>query len=100
MNLYCDLSIDGVTLWAGVPCLNTRQLASYPYLGFVGNLAFDDSQGNTDPLYTGIGPGGRYQLLYYQPGQPLVQVPLQAVPAQQLDISLGGQNCTISLYQK
>lgn len=99
-NLYFDLAINGITLWAGVACLNDRLIDSYPYLGFVGHLAFDDAQGATDPLYPGIGPGGRYQLLYYQAGQPTLQVPLQAIPAQQFDITLGGQNCTLSIYQK
>lgn len=98
-NLYCDLAIDGQILWTGVVCLNCRLIDSYPYLGFVGHLAFDDGLGLTDPLYPGIGPGGRYSLLYYQAGQPPLQVPLQAIPSQQLDITLGGQNCTISIYQ-
>ena len=98
--IYCDLSIDGVTLWTGVPCMDDVLIDSYPYLGFIGHLAFDDSQGTLDPVYTGIGPGGRFQLLYAEGGQDPVQVPLQAVPAQQFDITLGGQNCTISLYSK
>jgi len=99
-NLYCDLAIDGTILWAGVVCLNNTMLDSYPYLGFVGHLAFADYQGVLDPDYTGIGPGGRFALLYYQAGAPALQVPLQAIPAQQLDVTLGGQNCTLSIYQK
>jgi len=99
-NLYCDLAIDGITLWTGVVCLNCVLIDSYRYLGFIGHLGFDDSQGSDDPDYTGLGPGGRFQLLYSQIGQDTVQVPLQAIPAQQLDVNLGGQNCTISLYQK
>ena len=99
-NLFCDLAINGAPLWSGVPCLNNALIDSYSYLGFIGHLAFTDTQGNTDPLYPGIGPGGRYWLLYAQTGQPPLQVPLQAIPAQQMDITLGGQNCTISIYQK
>jgi len=99
-NLYCDLAIDGTTLWTGVVCLNNTIIDSYPYLGFVGHLGFTDYQGATDPLYPGLGPGGRYALLYYQAGQDALQVPLQAIPAQQLDVVLGGQNCSISIYQK
>jgi len=98
--IYCDLAIDGTTLWIGVPCLNCVLIDPAAYLGFLGHLAFDDSQGSVDPDYTGIGPGGRYQLLYYLAGSDPVQVPLQAVPAQQLDIMLGGQSCTLTLYQK
>ena len=100
MNLYCDLAIDGVTLWTGVVCLCNVLIDSYPYLGFLGHLAFTDSQGSQDPDYTGIGPGGRYWLLYSQAGQPPLQVPLQQLASQQLDITLGGQNCTISIYQQ
>ncbi len=46
------------------------------------------------------GLGGRFALLYFQVGQDPVQIPLQAVPSQQFDITLGGQNCTFSFYQK
>jgi hypothetical protein len=98
--LYCDLAIDGVTLWSSVPCLNCRLIDSYPYLGFIGHLAFDDSLGSNDPDYTGIGPGGRFALLYAQVGQDPLQIPLRSIPAQQFDISLGGQSCTISLYTR
>jgi len=98
-NLYCDLLINGVPIWYGVPCLNNVFIDSFPYLGFMGHLVFNDYQGSTDPQYTGIGPGGRYVLLYYQSASvPVVQVPLLAVPSQQLDITLGGQYCTISIY--
>ena len=100
MMLYCDLAIDGNLLWAGVPCLNCVKLDSYPHLGFVGHLAFDDAQGSQDPDYTGLGPGGRFRLLYAQQGQDALQVPLRAIPSQQIDIALGGQNCTISIYQR
>jgi hypothetical protein len=97
---YCDLSIDGEPLWQGVLCMNCVLLDTYPYLGFIGHLAFDDAQGGTDPVYTGFGPGGRYSLLYAQIGQPTLQIALQAVPAQQLDVTLGGQNCTLAIYTK
>jgi hypothetical protein len=100
-NLYCDLAINGTPLWQGVPCLNRVQIGSFPYLGFIGTLAFADMQGSADPLYPGLDlKTGRYILLYYQDGQDTVQIPLQAIPAQQFDITLGGQNCTISIYQK
>lgn len=99
-TLYCDLSSNGIPIRTGVPCLNNVLIDSYPYMRFQGHLAFTDMQGATDPLYPGIGPGGRYVLLYYQKGIPALQVPLQALPAQQLDVTLGNQNCTLSFYQK
>jgi len=100
-NLYCDLSTDGKPLWYGVPCMNGVLIDSGRYLGFIGHLAFLDDQGTQDPDYTGIGPGGRFRLFYGQPGQdPIQQIPLQAIPSQQLDITLGGQNCTVSIYTR
>lgn len=100
-NLFCDLAIDGRTLWSGVPCLNCVLIDTYPHLGFQGHLAFADTQGAEDPDYTGLGLGGRFALFYSPgPGQAPVQVPLQAIPSQQLDIDLGGQNCTLSVYHR
>lgn len=101
-NLYCDLVIDEKALWYGVPCMNGVLIDSGRYLGFIGHLVFGDIQGDLDPDYTGIGPGGRFVLYYYPPevGGAPVQVPLQAIPSQQFDITLGGQNCTISIYTR
>jgi hypothetical protein len=102
-NIYCDLLIDGVGIWYGVPCLNLVAIGNHPntYLDFTGILMFQDSQGEEDPVYTGMGPGGRFALLYIDPNfLTVIQVPTQAVPAQQFDIVLSGQNCTIALYTK
>ncbi len=48
---------------------NLNRIVRYAYLGFVGDLAFVDTQagagGATDPVYTGL--GSRYQLLYLEP---------------------------------
>ena len=101
-NLYCDLAIDGKPLWSGVPCLDCVRIDSGRYLGFIGHLGFGDIQGTQNPDFTGIGPGGRFVLYYFPPevGSAAVQVPLQAIPSQQFDITLGGQNCTISIYTR
>ena len=50
----------------GVMCLNATVIVRNTYLGFVGDLAFYDMQGATDPLYTGL--GSRYVLAYLVPG--------------------------------
>ena len=96
--LYCDLYIDDVLVFAGMVCLNGAAIGNYGYLGFVGQLVFIDEQGTSDPSSPGLGT--RFLLIYYVPGQPNLQVPLQDVPAQQFDVVLGSQNCTIALYEK
>jgi hypothetical protein len=34
------------------------------YLGFIGDLSFTDTQGTSDPVYTGL--GSRFVLLYLE----------------------------------
>jgi hypothetical protein len=59
---------------------------------------FYDTQGLTDPVWTGL--GARY-LLFWLPNSstPGAVVPLQAVPSQQLDIMLGTNVYTITIYE-
>lgn len=50
---------------AGVLCENLVLLVRDAYLGFVGDLAFADTEGSSDPVYTGLGDiTARYQLAY------------------------------------
>ena len=99
--LYCDLSINGVAIWYGSPCLSFVPINGYLYENFQGLLQFVDTQTPLeDPDYTQIGPGGRFQLIWTDPQGNNNQVPTQAIPAQQFDIDLGGQNCTLSFYTK
>lgn len=97
--LFCDLAINGVTIWSGVPCLNGVNISTGAHLGFVGGLVFMDTMGSNDPVYTGL--DSRFVLIYIPGGGAAnVSVPLQAVPAQQLNIILGNQNCVLSFYDK
>lgn len=97
--LFCDLLVSNVPVWNTVPCLNCVPINSRPYLAFAGDLVFFDTQSSNDPDYTGL--GGQFALLYFPAdGSSAQQVPLQAVPAQQLDVILGGQNCTLSFYTR
>lgn len=96
--LYCDVILNGTTIITGTVCLNNVVLNPYKYVGFDGLLCFQDKQGSADPFYEGLNT--RFILYYGQEGQPTLQVPLQPIPAQQFDIILGGQNCTISIYDK
>ena len=62
-GLYCDVIVDGVTILAGVVCLNGCKIKRNDYLGFAGELVFWDLQGKSDPDYTGL--GSRFALMAY-----------------------------------
>jgi hypothetical protein len=63
--LYLDLSVGGVPVVSTRICRNiTRLLLDAQYRGFTGDLCFVDTQGDTDPVYTGL--GSRYQLVYLE----------------------------------
>lgn len=61
-NLFVDTNVNGADISTAVLALNMVPLVPTVYLGFAGNLVFLDTQGNSDPEYTGL--GSRYQLLY------------------------------------
>lgn len=65
-GLFFDLFVAGVTIITGVSCLNMNLIVRNTYLGFIGDFVFADTQGTTDPVYTGLGV--RYQLVYLAPG--------------------------------
>lgn len=53
-GLYVDLSVGGVSIVSGVIAQNANRLVRDAYLGFLGDLAFYDTQGDEDPVYTGL----------------------------------------------
>lgn len=61
-GMYLDLYMDNSLVIGGVICENLNRIVRSIYLGFSGDLAFTDNQGETDPVYTGLGT--RYSLLY------------------------------------
>lgn len=63
-GLYLNLQINNVPLVTGIVCRDRVMLVRYAYLGFVGDLAFFDTQGTSDPVSTGL--GARYQLVYLE----------------------------------
>lgn len=63
-GVYCDLAVNNVPVVTAVLCLDRNKLVRHKYLGFVGDLAFVDTQGKSDPDYTGFGT--RYQLIYLE----------------------------------
>jgi hypothetical protein len=61
-GLFMDVSVNDAPIVQAVICQNWDRIVRSAYLGFVGDLAFWDTQGSADPAYTGL--GSRY-LLYY-----------------------------------
>lgn len=60
--IYMDLTVNGIPIMQGVPCLYGNKMVGYSYLGFKGELVFLDNEGQNDPVYEGL--GSRY-ILYY-----------------------------------
>jgi hypothetical protein len=64
-GLFLDLYVSNVLIIGGVLCENLKRCVRDLYLGFSGDLAFADTQSDTDPVYTGLGT--QYQLVYLAP---------------------------------
>ena len=69
-SLYADVASNGATIATARLCLNcgpsgTRLLRDAQYQGFVGDFCFVDTQGSSDPQYSGL--GSRYQFVYLAP---------------------------------
>jgi hypothetical protein len=60
--MFFDLSVNGTQIASAVQCKNLVSLVPTSYLGFSGWMVFFDTQGTSDPIYTGL--GSRWQLLY------------------------------------
>lgn len=63
-GLFLNLYVNNVLIIGGVICENLNRIVRDAYLGFIGDLAFFDNQGSTDPIYTGL--GSRYSLAYLE----------------------------------
>lgn len=63
-GLYMDLTVNRTPILSGIICRDRNKMVRYPYLGFIGDLAFMDTAGLDDPEYTGL--GDRYQLMYLE----------------------------------
>lgn len=64
-GLYIDVSVGGVSIVSGVIAQNANRIVRDAYLGFIGDLAFYDTQGLEDPYYTGLGDSGARWFLAY-----------------------------------
>jgi len=63
-GIFLDLYVDNSLIIAGTLCLNLTRIVRSLYLGFIGDLAFCDTQGSANPYYTGLGT--QYQLVYLE----------------------------------
>lgn len=63
-GMYCDLMVNNSTIIAGVICQNLNPIVRDSYLGFVGDLMFEDTQGSSNPTYDGLNT--RYFLRYVE----------------------------------
>lgn len=66
-GIYIDVSLNDALVIGGVICQNKNRIIRSKYLGYIGDLAFFDTQGDTDPEFSGIGT--RYFLGYFDEGE-------------------------------
>ena len=62
---FIAVYVGATLIQGGVICENLNRIIRDTYLGFSGDLAFVDTQGNSDPIYTGF--GSRFLLVYFSP---------------------------------
>lgn len=63
-GMFLDLSVSNSPIISATICLDRVRMVRETYLGFVGDLVFVDTQGTSDPVYTGL--GARFVLLYLE----------------------------------
>lgn len=63
-GLFMDVYVNDSLIIGGVICENLNRIVRNAYLGFVGDFAFLDTQGSSDPYYTGL--NSRYFLVYLE----------------------------------
>lgn len=63
-GMYLDLYVSNSPIITATICLDRVRLVREAYLGFIGDLVFADTQGVSDPVYTGL--GAQYVLLYLE----------------------------------
>jgi hypothetical protein len=62
--LHVDVYVGNALIVAGVVAQNLNRIVRDEYLGFIGDLAFLDTDGTDDPVFTGL--GSRFLLLYLE----------------------------------
>lgn len=62
LYIYMNMSVNDVRKISGVICLNKNKLNEYDGIGIKGDIHFEDTQGELDPIYYGL--GDRWILVY------------------------------------
>ena len=62
-GVFIDVTVNNVLMIRGQICIDRVPLLFSDYRGFFGTLQFEDTQGKSDPNYTGVGV--RWTLNYY-----------------------------------
>ncbi|MES2348875.1 MAG: hypothetical protein V4641_15045 [Pseudomonadota bacterium] len=57
-----SMDVNSVRIITSLACRDRTSIIRHAYLGFIGELAFVDTQGVSDPFYTGL--GSRFKLVY------------------------------------
>jgi hypothetical protein len=63
-GLFMDVYVGNTPIVTGRICENLNRIVRSLYLGLEGDFVFYDTQGTSDPIYTGLGI--RYQLIYLE----------------------------------
>jgi len=63
-GFYMDVLVNDEPIIEGVICEDRNRIVRDLYLGFVGDFAFIDTQGTSDPQYMGL--GARWLLAYLE----------------------------------
>ena len=63
-GLYINVQVNNAEIIGLVIGEDRNRIVRNAYLGFVGDLAFIDTQGTADPVYTGL--GSRFVLAYIE----------------------------------
>jgi len=63
-GVFCDVLVNQQPIIQGVLCLNKNFIVRSLYLGFIGDLAFFDTQGSNDPSFSGL--GSKFLLFYLE----------------------------------
>jgi hypothetical protein len=63
-GLFVDLYVNDDLVIGGVIAENLNRIVRSAYLGFIGDLAFIDTQGDDDPIFSGL--GSRWLLVYIE----------------------------------
>lgn len=61
-GIFVDITADDVEIVTGTVARDIAPLVSRTYTSFVGNLLFIDTQGDSDPSYSGF--GSRFAMIY------------------------------------